>query len=90
ANEVKISLERAGLRAALDSRAESLNKKIRVAQLNKIPLMVTIGSKEKESGTLSVRTLDGKVQHGISRENFLNKVDSHIQERQLELDIFKK
>jgi threonyl-tRNA synthetase len=90
ANEVKISLERAGLRAALDSRAESLNKKIRDAQLNKIPLMVTIGSKEKESGTLSVRTLDGKVQHGISRENFLNKVDSHIQERQLELDIFKK
>jgi threonyl-tRNA synthetase len=90
AKEVKISLEREGLRAALDSRAESLNKKIRDAQLNKIPLMVTIGNKEKESGTFSVRTLDGKVQHGISQENFLRTVGSHIQERQLELDIFKK
>jgi threonyl-tRNA synthetase len=89
ANEVKIALERSGLRAVVDSRTESLNKKIRDAQLNQIPLMLTIGNKEKESETLSVRTLDGSVQHGIRQENFLTRVLSQINERRLELDIFK-
>ena len=59
ANEVKSVLEEADLRVAVDDRAESLNKKVREAQLNQIPLILTVGGKEKESGALAVRTLDG-------------------------------
>ncbi|MGD2038320.1 MAG: threonine--tRNA ligase, partial [Desulfobacterales bacterium] len=58
ANEVKSELEEADLRVEIDDRAESLNKKVREAQLNQIPLILTVGGKEKESGTLAVRTLD--------------------------------
>ena len=80
-------LRQAGLRAELDDRAESLNKKIREAQLNQIPLILTIGAKEQASGALSVRTLDGNVRYGISREAFLETVAAHVAERRLNLDL---
>ncbi|MEA3416421.1 MAG: threonine--tRNA ligase [Thermodesulfobacteriota bacterium] len=88
ANEVQTTLVKAGLRAEVDSRTESLNKKVREAQLNKIPLILTIGKKEKESGTLSVRTLDGNVRYGVSMEECLNKVFTYVKERRLDLQIF--
>jgi threonyl-tRNA synthetase len=88
ADEIKRVFDRAGLRTEVDGRAESLNKKIRDAQLNKIPLILTIGGKEKESGTVSVRTLDGNVKYGISQQDFLDRVLSHIAQRKLELDVF--
>ncbi len=90
ANNVEIELAKAGLRTEVDSRTESLNKKVRDAQLNKIPLILTIGNKEKESGNLSVRTLDGKVRFGIPQEEFLHMVLSHIRERRLDLEIFSE
>jgi threonyl-tRNA synthetase len=73
----------------VDDRAESLNKKIREAQLNQIPLILTIGGKEKDANTLSVRTLDGHVKYGVSHEMFLNTVGEHIRKRELALDLFK-
>jgi len=86
--EVLDILKNAGLRAEIDSRTESLNKKVREAQLQYIPLILTIGGKEKEAGTLSVRTLDGNVKYGVSHQAFLDTVLSHIGNRELELDIF--
>jgi len=87
-NEVADILKKAGLRAEIDSRTESLNKKVREAQLQYIPLILTIGGKEKEAGTLSVRTLDGNVAYGVSHQAFLDKVGAHIGNRELSLDIF--
>lgn len=88
ANSVKIEFEEQGLRTEVDSRTESLNKKIREAQLNQIPLILTIGGKERESNTLSVRTLDGKVRFGVTHEDFLNKVLANIKSRKLEFPNF--
>ncbi len=81
-------MEKEGLRIDVDSRTESLNKKIRDAQLDNIPLILTIGKKEKEAGTLSVRTLDGSVKYGITHEDFIESVLAHINQRKLTLDIF--
>jgi threonyl-tRNA synthetase len=88
AGEVKDKLRNAGLRVEIDSRTESLNKKVREAQLNYFPLILTIGGKEMEAGTLAVRTLDGKVKYGVSHEMFLNTVLDHIHRRDLSLNIF--
>ena len=88
ANDVRLIFETAGLRTKVDGRTESLNRKVREAQLEKIPLIITIGSKEKESGTLSVRTLDGKVRYGITHEDFLNRTLEHIREKKLDFEIF--
>jgi threonyl-tRNA synthetase len=81
-------LEKAGLRTEVDSRSESLKKKVRDAQLQQIPLILTCGAKEKEEGTVSVRTLDGKVRQGISLAAFKEQVLRHIAERRLALDLF--
>jgi threonyl-tRNA synthetase len=90
AEAIKTDLIKAGLRVELDNRTESLNKKVREAQLNYIPLILTIGGKEKEAGTLSVRTLDGKVQYGVSHEVFLDRALTHIKKRKLALEIFSQ
>ena len=88
AREVADILLDAGLRVEVDSRTESLNKKVREAQLQYIPLILTIGGKEKEAGTLSVRTLDGNVKYGVSHQSFLDTVGAHIRNRELSLDLF--
>ena len=87
--EVRDSLRNAGLRVELDSRTESLNKKVREAQLNYIPLILTVGAKEKEAGTLAVRTLDGNVKYGVNQETFLDTVLSHLRKREISLELFK-
>jgi threonyl-tRNA synthetase len=89
-DEIGRMLQREGLRCEVDSRAESLNKKIREAQLRYIPLILTIGNKEKASGTLSVRTLDGTVKQGISQDVFTHTVTAAIRARRLDLDMFKE
>jgi len=88
ASEVKDILMSAGLRVEIDYRTESLNKKVREAQLQYIPLILTIGGKEKEAGTLSVRTLDGEVKYGVSHQAFLDEVLANIGNRELSLDLF--
>lgn len=90
AQTIADELGEAGLRVTVDNRTESLNKKIREAQLNKIPLILTVGNKEKEAGTLSVRTLDGNVCYGITRERFLSEVLSHVAARKIESDLFSE
>jgi threonyl-tRNA synthetase len=82
-------LKNAGLRVEVDSRTESLNRKVREAQLQYIPLILTIGGKEKEAGTLSVRTLDGNVKYGVTHQGFLDTVLPHIRDRKLSLNIFE-
>lgn len=78
--------ESLGLRTEVDQRSESLNKKVRDAQLNKIPLILTCGAKEKEAGTVSVRTLDGQVKPGVPMAEFEQKVLENVRQRKLKLD----
>jgi threonyl-tRNA synthetase len=84
ADQVKKDLEAAGIRCEVDHRNETLKKKVREAQVNYVPLILTIGEKEKETGTLSVRTLDGKVKMGLTPADFIHPVQRHIKERALD------
>ena len=88
AEKVKAMMDKAGIRCEVDGRNETLKKKIREAQVNYVPLILTIGDKEKEADTLSVRTLDGKVRMGLSNDDFLTPVLHHIKERTLDEPIF--
>ena len=47
--------ENAEIRASLDERNETIGKKIREAEMSKVPYMVILGEKEAESKTLSIR-----------------------------------
>jgi len=53
--EVDRRLREAGLRSELDVRSETLGFKIREAELQKTPLMVVVGDKEQEQGTVQPR-----------------------------------
>lgn len=56
AHGVMKKLREAGLRAEIDDRSLSIGKKIREAQVMKVPVMLIIGKKEAEAGTVAVRT----------------------------------
>ena len=55
AKSVHQALLEAGIRAELDTRSEKIGKKIRDAEISKIPCMMVIGQKEQESGEVSLR-----------------------------------
>ena len=55
AAKVQSALEQAGLRVALDARAEKLGFKIREAELQKIPVMIVLGDQEAAAGTVNPR-----------------------------------
>ena len=55
ARGIMMKLQDMGVRVELDSRDEKLGRKIRDAQMEKIPYMLVIGDKEVESGTIAVR-----------------------------------
>ena len=48
-------LENSEIRALVDNRNEKTGRKIRDAEVNKIPFMVIVGEKEEQDGTVSVR-----------------------------------
>jgi threonyl-tRNA synthetase len=88
ARTVQDRMKDAGLRVSVDDRTESLNRKIREAQIANVPLIITIGNREKEAGSLSVRTLDGTVRQGVTMDSFLSAVQAHVAARKIELDLF--
>jgi len=55
AKEVHAALRKAGLRAEIDSRAEKVGRKIRDAELSRVPYMFIVGEKEQNDKTVSVR-----------------------------------
>ncbi len=80
------ALKDKGIRAELDSRVESMNYKVREAQLQKIPLMLTVGEKEEQAGAVSIRTLDGKIKFAVKLEEFADKTSENIKNRKLNVD----
>lgn len=54
-NEITEMLRSAGLRAEADVRSEKLGKKIREAQLEKVPYILVVGDKEAEQNVVAVR-----------------------------------
>ena len=55
AKTVHQALHAAGIRCELDTRSEKIGKKIRDAEIGKVPCMIVIGQKEQESGEVSLR-----------------------------------
>lgn len=55
AEEVKKQLKNVEVRVEIDDRSEKIGKKIREAEMNKIPYMFVVGEKEMNEGTVGVR-----------------------------------
>ncbi len=74
-----------GIRPTLDLRGEKIGKKIREAQLDKVPYMLIIGDKEVENGNLvGVRHRKLGDLGQMTIEEFINRVKSEVKELKLD------
>jgi threonyl-tRNA synthetase len=81
--KVRKMFEEAEIRTELDTRTESIPKKVRDAQVQYIPLMLTVGEKEEAAGTVAVRTLGGEVKFGVNVQELIELVNVNIKHREL-------
>lgn len=79
AKEVKRELEKSDIRVEVNSDSETLGKKIRKAEMEKIPYILVVGDKEVESKSIAVRQR-GKGDLGqIKPEEFIKKIKEEIE-----------
>lgn len=83
AKDVEDALRQAGIRASVDSSNESLGKKIRNAETMKVPYMLVVGEKERESRGVAARSYHTKEQVDMSLDDFIASVIEEIVERRL-------
>src|SRR3989344_1945269 len=69
------------LRVDTDTRSDTLQSKIRDAEMLKINFMVIIGDKEEENKTLAVRPRGGKPQFGVKKDKFFTELKKELEER---------
>ncbi len=75
-------LKDAGIRADSDFNSTTVNDKVRTAELQKIPLIITIGDKEEEKGTLAVRARGEKLKFDINPDKFISEIKEKIEKRE--------
>jgi threonyl-tRNA synthetase len=76
----------AGIRAELDERNDTLNYRIRDAELLKVPYMAVVGQREVDQGTVAVRVRGaGRKQEILSTAAFLERLQQEIASRTLTL-----
>jgi threonyl-tRNA synthetase len=84
AGEVTERMKKAGIRARMDDRSDTLNYRIREGELIKIPYMAVLGKREAEAGTLAIRVRGtGKKQEIVSTDSFIERVVDEIRSRAL-------
>jgi len=71
------------LRASVDSGEDSFSKKIRNAEIEKIPYIVIVGEKEETTKTLSIREYRSKKQYETSISEFVDKCLDEMKTRSL-------
>jgi threonyl-tRNA synthetase len=80
AQKVLNILENNEIRALLDNRNETIGKKIRESELNKIPFMLIVGEQEATQGNISVRKHKEGDVGTLSVENLIEMVQQEISE----------
>lgn len=71
-------LKTAGIRAEIDDSRETLGKKIRNAKLQKIPYLLVVGDKEKDSGTITVEGRDIGTLGAMTIEKYIEHIKSEL------------
>ena len=84
AQKVLNLLENNEIRALVDNRNETIGKKIREAEMNKIPFMLIVGEKEEKDGTVSVRKHSEGDIGVMSVESFSEIIENEIEKNKKE------
>ncbi len=90
AEEILRKLKQENFLVDLDDSNESIGKKVRNAQLDQVNYMITIGDKETEGKTLSIRTRDNVVYGDTNFNEFLENISRERKERSLSSSDFSQ
>ena len=74
-------MRKAGIRAELDSSDDRMQKKVRNAQMQKIPFMVIAGEEDQKAGAVSFRYRNGEQKNGIPIQEAIAEIKKVVQER---------
>jgi len=89
ANQVADTLILHSMRVEVDDRSETMQARIRDAQMQKIPYMLIVGEKEEKSKSISVRLRSGEIPPAgggkLKVDKFVDKVTKMIENRSLDL-----
>lgn len=85
ANEIVEKLKSEDIRVEIDDRSETLQSKIRDAQMEKVPYMIILGEKEKDSQEVSVRMRSGENKNNLKLQDFINDLKKNIEHKSLVL-----
>ena len=79
--EVIQTMRKAGIRAELDASDDRMQKKVRNAQMQKIPFMVIAGEEDQTAGAVSFRYRNGDQKNGIPIADAIVEIKKTIKER---------
>jgi threonyl-tRNA synthetase len=77
-------LRQHGLRAEVDDSRETVPKKVRAAQVMKVPYTLVMGDREIEAGTVAVRDREGHEVRGVPLDVFLERATEESRSRSLQ------
>jgi len=80
-DEVVAKMRKAGIRVDIDASDDRMQKKVRSAQLEKIPFMMIAGEEDQKSGAVSFRYRNGEQKNGISVDEAIAEVLSAVANR---------
>ncbi|GAA5153069.1 threonine--tRNA ligase [Nocardioides marinquilinus] len=75
-------MKAAGLRVDVDDSDDRMQKKIRNAQLQKVPFMVIVGDQDVEAGAVSFRYRDGRQDNGVPVDEAIERVAAAVASRE--------
>jgi len=75
AGKVERELKEKGLRVSIDDGHESFGKKIRNAEIQKVPYILIVGEKEEKAESVSVREFKTKEQYEMGVKEFVEKME---------------
>ena len=79
--KVVSEMRKAGVRIDIDSSDDRMQKKVRNAQLEKIPFMLIAGEEDQNNGAVSFRYRNGEQKNGIPIANAIQEVLTAVRER---------
>ena len=79
--DVMTQMRKAGIRAELDASDDRMQKKVRNAQMQKIPFMVIAGEEDQKAGAVSFRYRNGEQKNGIPIADAIAEIKKVVVER---------
>jgi threonyl-tRNA synthetase len=80
-DDVVKALKAAGIRAELDASDDRMQKKVRNAQMQKIPYMLIAGEEDQKAGAVSFRYRNGEQKNGVPLAEAIAEISAAVQSR---------